>query len=361
MFALARPLVARVTRQNISRSHLARSRVDRASSIHDLSAAESDAAAPFIVVRRARDAVVPALTDIFLSLGASSVSASDADAGSAREVEIFAEDDEKFKRDARAWERTEVWASCDVVAYFETHDVAREAVRSAKEILKEDFDVEYASSKANDWVEVVKASFKVMRISETLDIVPSWVVEERAGAVNVRIEPGIAFGTGEHATTRLCLRWIERALERKGAELVVDFGCGSGVLAIAALMLGAKRAVGVDLAKQAVESSMNNAKLNGVQDRLTVFCGDGTDETTPGANGQADIVVANILIDTVLGLEELFARYVKRGGRVALSGILFGNQSDQVVKKYSKHFTDINVESDDGWACVSGIRNDVNA
>jgi ribosomal protein L11 methyltransferase len=106
-----------------------------------------------------------------------------------------------------------------------------------------------------------------------------------------------------------------------------------------------------------VQSSIDNAKLNGVEDRLTAHLGDGRDPGTPGANGQADVVVANILIDPVLELEPLFAGYCKVGGEVALSGILHGEQSASVVAKYARHFDDIRVDEEDGWACVHGVRN----
>jgi len=131
------------------------------------------------------------------------------------------------------------------------------------------------------------------------------------------------------------------------------------VLAIGALVMGAKRAVGVDLAEQAVQSTMENASLNGVADRIIAYRGDGTDPGTPGADGQADLVVANILIGPVLDLEELLAGYCKTGGEIALSGILYGEQSDSVVERYLVHFDEIKVESEDGWACVHGVRNAV--
>ena len=325
--------------------------------VHDLSCAEDDGDAPYVIMRRVRNADVGSLSDVLLSLGASSVSTIDADRGSDAEEEIFSAN--TFVEESRAEEKTRLWKSCNLAAYFDSHDVARDVIASAEDILGLKLDVEYATAKANDWVEVVKDSFTPTKISEGLFIVPSWCEDVDTSAVNIALEPGIAFGTGEHPTTRLCLRWLENVLRKEPVDVVVDFGCGSGVLAIGALLLGAKNAVGVDLAKQAVVSSMDNAKLNGVEDRLTVFCGDGTDVNTPGANGQADIVVANILIEPVLGLEELFAGYVKPGGRIALSGILYGEQSEKVVALYTKHFDDIVVDHEGGWACVSGTRNAV--
>ena len=329
----------------------------RDDSIHNLDAQYDSEPAPYVVVKRVRRDDVGALGDIFLSTGASSVSTTDADLGTEKEKEIFSSN--TFEEAAADEAQSRVWDSCDVQAYFPSRDVARGSIEAAEEILGTTLDVTYGSSKSNDWVQVVKDSFTPTKIAEGLYIVPDWCDSVDSSAVNIVLEPGIAFGTGEHPTTRMCLRWLKKTLARRGeTELVVDFGCGSGVLAIGALVMGAKRAVGVDLAAQAVQSSIDNAKLNGVEDRLVTMLGDGTDSGTPGANGQADIVVANILIGPVLDLEELLAGYCKPGGSIALSGILYSEeQSNAVVAKYSKHFTDIEVWEEDGWACVHGTRN----
>ena len=329
----------------------------RDDSIHNLDAQYDSEPAPYVVVKRVRRDHVGALGDIFLSTGASSVSTTDADLGTENEKEIFSSN--TFEEAASDEVQSRVWDSCDVQAYFPSRDVARSSIEAAEEILGTTLDVTYGSSKSNDWVQVVKDSFTPTKIAEGLYIVPDWCDSVDSSAVNIVLEPGIAFGTGEHPTTRMCLRWLKKTLARRGeTELVVDFGCGSGVLAIGALVMGAKRAVGVDLAAQAVQSSIDNAKLNGVEDRLVTMLGDGTDSGTPGANGQADIVVANILIGPVLDLEELLAGYCKPGGSIALSGILYSEeQSNAVVAKYSKHFTDIEVWEEDGWACVHGTRN----
>jgi len=329
----------------------------RDDSIHNLDAQYDSEPAPFVVVKRVRRDDVGALSDIFLSTGASSVSTTDADLGTQNEKEIFSSNTLKEAASDAATAR--VWDSCDVQAYFPSHDVARRSIETAEEILGVTLDVTHGSSKSNDWVQVVKDSFTPTKITEGLYIVPDWCDNVDPSAVNIVLEPGIAFGTGEHPTTRMCLRWLKETLARRGeTELVVDFGCGSGVLAIGALVMGAKHAVGVDLAEQAVQSAIDNAKLNGVEDRLVTMLGDGTDAGTPGANAQADIVVANILIGPVLDLEELFAGYCKPGGSIALSGILFSEeQSGAVVEKYSKHFTQLEVYEEDGWACVHGVRN----
>ena len=286
------------------RSHLCASADDRA--LHSLDGCDDASDAPYVVVKRVDAHDVGALGDVLLSLGASSVSTIDADAGTEDEHEIFSAN--TFEELASDKTKARVWAKCHVTAYFEDHARARAGIEAAEEILGISLEASYAESKSNDWVQAVKDSFTPTKIADGLYIVPDWCKDVDANAVNIALEPGIAFGTGEHPTTRLCLRWLQQTLARRGkTELVVDFGCGSGVLAIGALVMGADRAVGVDLAKQAVQSSIDNAKLNGVEDRLTTHLGDGRDPGTPGANGQADVVVANILIGPVLELEPLFA------------------------------------------------------
>ena len=341
-----------------SRAFVRRAAGSDSNDIHNLDGQYDSAAAPYVRVRRVSEDEVRALEDILLSLGATSVSTVDADKGTENEKEIFSAN--TFEEAASDDVASRVWSSCDMTAYFPSHDVARESIAAAEEILGASFDVSYETSKANDWVQVVKDSFTPTKIADGLFIVPDWCDNVDKNAVNIVLEPGIAFGTGEHPTTRLCLRWLKETLARRGAtELVVDFGCGSGVLAIGALVMGAKRAVGVDLAEQAVQSTMDNANLNGVSDRIIAYRGDGTDPGTPGADGQADLVVANILIGPVLDLEELLAGYCRTGGEIALSGILYGEQSDSVVERYCPHFDEIKVESEDGWACVHGVRNAV--
>ena len=359
-FARARPRVTRAARPSAPATKprvcapLCAYADDRA--LHSLDGCDDASDAPYVVVKRVDAHDVGALGDVLLSLGASSVSTIDADAGTEDEHEIFSAN--TFEEQASDKTKARVWAKCHVTAYFEDHARARAGIEAAEEILGISLEASYAESKSNDWVQAVKDSFTPTKIADGLYIVPDWCKDVDANAVNIALEPGIAFGTGEHPTTRLCLRWLKQTLARRGkTELVVDFGCGSGVLAIGALVMGADRAVGVDLAKQAVQSSIDNAKLNGVEDRLTTYLGDGRDPGTPGANGQADVVVANILIGPVLELEPLFAGYCKVGGEIALSGILYGEQSASVVAKYARHFDNICVVEECGWACVHGVRN----
>ena len=179
--------------------------------------------------------------------------------------------------------------------------------------------------------------------------------------ISIADDCGAAFGTGEHPTTRLCLGWL-----RDNAEVcvrdkhVVDFGTGSGVIAIGALLMGAAKATGVDVDPLSVKSARRNARLNGIDEtRLALFCADGSDgsDLPPDCDDAVDCVVANILVGPVTQLAPLFAGYAKRGvGRVCVSGVL-ATQVPTVRDAYGRWFDDLTYTEEGGWAVVSGVRN----
>src|SRR5690606_7451022 len=173
-----------------------------------------------------------------------------------------------------------------------------------------------------------------------------------ADAAVVRLDPGLAFGSGTHPTTSLCLQWLD-ALAARGAlddAAVLDFGCGSGILALAALKLGAARAAGVDNDPQALLATADNAERNGVADRLHVFGpGDGpTAATYP-------VVVANILASALDALAGTLAAHTAPGGRIALSGILAGQEA-ALLARYGEWFDDLQVAHEGDWVRIDGIR-----
>jgi ribosomal protein L11 methyltransferase len=194
--------------------------------------------------------------------------------------------------------------------------------------------------------------FRPMRFGERTWIVPSNqpAPEEAQGARNaiVILDPGLAFGSGTHPTTALCLAWLD-GLELHG-KTVLDFGCGSGILALAALKLGAERAVGVDNDPQALTASVDNAQRNGVGDRLSVY--------TPAEEPIAryPVVVANILATALDALAELLASRVETGGVIALSGILDG-QETELLLRYAKWFDELAVAKQGDWVRITGRRN----
>jgi ribosomal protein L11 methyltransferase len=196
-----------------------------------------------------------------------------------------------------------------------------------------------------DWVRRSQAQFGPIRISERLWIVPSWHTPPTDAAIVLRLDPGLAFGTGSHPSTRLVLGCLERRL--RAGESVLDYGCGSGVLAIAAAKLGAGELAGVDIDPQALVATQENAAANGATIRTAL-----PDEfpTQP-----YDVVLANILAGPLIGLAPRLATYLRPGGWIALAGILDW-QADEVIAAYSADF-DLSVGArEEGWSLVEGQR-----
>lgn len=202
-----------------------------------------------------------------------------------------------------------------------------------------------------NWERAWMDQFTPMQFGERTFIVP-WnqdlpVAATTPEAAVVRLDPGLAFGTGTHPTTALCLEWLD-ALDLAGKD-VLDFGCGSGILAIAALKLGAARAVAVDNDPQAITATLDNAERNTVLDRLSAHQPEGEpDRTYP-------VVVANILASALDALAPRLADRVERGGRIALSGILSG-QEDELLQRYSAWFDHLDVHRLDDWVRIDGVK-----
>ena len=240
-----------------------------------------------------------------------------------------------------------LWPDTQVVGLFEADaDMKRILERLAKaKVLGPDFTYKLEPLEDKDWEREWMDNFHPMQFGERLWICPSWRDVPDPSAVNVMLDPGLAFGTGTHPTTALCLRWLD------GIDMmdktVVDFGCGSGILALAALKLGAKRVVGIDIDPQALQATKENARRNGVEDRLDVFL----PENQPVL--EADVVVANILSGPLLELREVITGYCKSDGLIVLSGIL----AEQVPTIEQAYANDISLEPsaiDGEWARVSG-------
>ena len=196
-----------------------------------------------------------------------------------------------------------------------------------------------------DWVAISRKEFGPIRVSARLWIVPSWHRVPEPGAINLVLDPGLAFGTGSHASTRLCLQWLERSVA--GGETVLDYGCGSGILAIAALKFGAARAVGVDIDPEAVAAARENARRNGAACEFL--------ESSSSLTLAADLVVANILANPLKVLAPILVSRCRRGGRIALSGILL-EQTDEVRNCYAPWIAFETPAEEDSWVCLSGVR-----
>jgi ribosomal protein L11 methyltransferase len=195
-----------------------------------------------------------------------------------------------------------------------------------------------------DWVRKTQAQFTAVEIGARLWVGPSWREPPR-GRIAVRVDPGLAFGTGTHPTTKLVLDFLDRTIQ--GGERVLDYGCGSGILALAASKLGAARVDGVDVDPQAVETANANARANGVDLRATL------PEALPAAI--YDIVVSNILAQPLIVLAPLLAARTARPGRIALAGIL-ESQAGDVSSAYAPWFHMETTSIDDGWVLLTGVR-----
>ena len=246
---------------------------------------------------------------------------------------------------------TPLWPQIAMSALFDA-DSDRVGLVHALTELVPDLAPERISFRAiedQDWTRAWMDLFHPMCFGRRLWIYP-WNIDppaDAADAIIVRLDPGLAFGTGTHPTTALCLEWLD-GCELDGSS-VLDYGCGSGVLAIAALKLGAARVVGVDNDPQALAASQDNAERNGVADRLALF--------SPDAFSEApfDFLVANILAGPLEELAPLFARCVKPGGGLALSGILRG-QETALVKRYAEWFDALEVDAREDWIRIAGRR-----
>ncbi|HKW81407.1 MAG TPA: 50S ribosomal protein L11 methyltransferase, partial [Casimicrobiaceae bacterium] len=196
-----------------------------------------------------------------------------------------------------------------------------------------------------DWVRHTQSQFGPMQVADRLWVVPSWSEIVDTQAINIKIDPGLAFGTGSHATTRLCLRWLAAHLA-PGSSLL-DYGCGSGILAIAAARLGADAVTGCDVDPAAIVASRANAERNGVVAQLAA----------PDAigDGSFDVVVANILANPLRLLAPLLAARVRPGGSIVLSGILQA-QAAPVIEAYARWFKLATWGEDDGWIALVGRR-----
>ena len=196
-----------------------------------------------------------------------------------------------------------------------------------------------------DWVRATQAQFGPIRIADDFWIVPTWCEPPDPRARILRLDPGLAFGTGSHPTTRLCLEWLVDTIA--GGERVLDYGCGSGILAIAAARLGAGEVFGTDVDPQALAASEANARANGVRARFAA------PEALP--EGAVDVLVANILANPLVLLAPALAARARPGAAIALSGIL-ESQEAAVAATYSRWFTLGAARRRDGWVLVTGLR-----
>jgi ribosomal protein L11 methyltransferase len=279
-----------------------------------------------------------ALSEALMDAGALSVSIEDADAGTDREKPQFGEPGHVNER---------LWDHSFVIALFDADtDLAVALAQAAGAVGLADVpDFRVKEIAEQNWVQLTQSQFEPIRITDRMWIVPSWHAAPDPGAINIEMDPGMAFGTGSHPTTHLCLQWlIDRVTP--GAS-VLDYGCGSGILAIAAAKTGAGRVVGVDIDDHAVAASQANAERNGV---TGVF-----HSSKQTIDDQFDRVVANILTNPLCVLAPAIASHVAPGGELALSGVL-AEQAQQVIDAYAPYIALAVGAEREGWIRLEGRR-----
>ncbi len=208
-------------------------------------------------------------------------------------------------------------------------------------------EIELLDCVEEDWRNNWKKYFKPLEVGKNLLIRPSWYENyDSNGRVVLNIDPGLAFGTGGHETTKLCLEMCEKYMKK--GDSVLDVGCGSGILGIASLLLGAEKAVGVDIDDKAVDTAKENAEINGVSDRFTAICGSFTEKV----EGKYDIVLANIVADAIMFLSKGIKDFMKPDAVYVMSGII-DTRADEVKTSVSQYFDIIEEHTDGGWVCLA--------
>jgi ribosomal protein L11 methyltransferase len=287
-----------------------------------------------------------AISDALMEIGALSASIEDANAETPAEQAIFGEPssaDIQFPPPG-------IWQDNIVTAMFNQNANIEDIITALKSEVKAfnttnlQYHVETIADQ--DWVRATQAQFDPIKITERLWIVPTWHDAPNQDAINIILDPGLAFGTGSHPTTSLCLEWLT---QQSNLNKILDYGCGSGILAIAAKKLGADIVVGVDIDTQAIESSYYNALQNNVD--IQFYDADTFTHQT------FDIVVANILSSALMVLAPALAKYCNIGGKLALSGIL-EPQVEALIARYSEWFNMDTPTKKDAWVLLTGTRID---
>lgn len=276
------------------------------------------------------------LSDIFFDLEALSVSIEDQYEGTELEQPIFNEP---------GMEVDKLWEHSTVVVLFDENSDIKAIIQSSQDTLGNDFQYEIEIIDDQDWVRLTQSQFEPIEITPRLFIVPSWHTIPNKDAIGIILDPGLAFGTGSHPTTFMCLKYLSENINSQMS--VLDYGCGSGILAITAKKLNAHHVDGVDIDTQAIESSSFNAENNQVSVNFYL--------PHQFQTKQYDLVIANILSNPLRMLASALASYVKTNGKIVLSGIL-ADQIDEMKEIYSQWFVMDTYTVQDGWACLQGIR-----
>jgi len=285
----------------------------------------------------AQDNTADLISDTLMAQGALSAIIEDANADTLDEQPIFGEPGDP---PPGIWQQNLVSALFD-----EGIDVAKVMANLEKttKLIKLQYSTEIIQEQ--DWVRATQSQFEPIKITHNLWIVPTWHSAPNADAINIVLDPGLAFGTGSHPTTHLCLQWLAETISAQ--DTVLDYGCGSGILAIAAKKLGASKVVGTDIDSQAIQSSVYNAEQNNVTADFY--------HANKYQSREFDIVVANILSSALSVLAPALAKSCKTGGKIALSGILKEQASD-VSAIYTEWFNMQAPQTMDSWVLLTGTK-----
>lgn len=285
----------------------------------------------------ARDNTADLISDTLMELGALSAIIEDANADTLDEQPIFGEPGDP---PPGIWQQNLVSALFD-----EDVDISQVMANLQHQTKLANLQYSTESIQEQDWVRATQSQFDPIKITDKLWIVPTWHSAPNTDAINIILDPGLAFGTGSHPTTHLCLAWLTQTVSAQ--HTVLDYGCGSGILAIAAKKLGAGSVVGTDIDPQAIQSSLYNAEQNEV---VAEFY-----HAAKYQNQEFDIVVANILSSALSVLAPALAKSCKPNGKIALSGIL-KEQAADVSAIYSEWFTMDQPQYMDAWVLLTGTK-----
>ncbi len=279
-----------------------------------------------------------ALGDALMEAGALSVTVEDADAGTPEETPQYGEPGMATQL---------VWARSVLSALFDADQPVRDIVAACAAELGVDAELTIEAVPETDWVRATQAQFDPIPIGGPLWIVPTWHTPPEADAINLVLDPGLAFGTGSHPTTRMCLQWLVR---ERPTGAILDYGCGSGILAIAAAKLGAREVVGVDIDPQAVRSAHDNADANAV---TAAFFDASATLPTPYDTQKYDVVLANILANPLRVLAPALVARLKPGASLVLAGLL-AEQAEELIGIYSPWLQMQVGDTQEGWSLLVG-------
>lgn len=297
-----------------------------------------------VVIEVARDHA-EALSDALMEAGALSVSVEDADEGTDAEKPLFGEPG--MEPTETAWDHSRVVALTDTDA--DQFAIVREAANAIKLPVVPSFTTRAVADA--DWVRLTQSQFEPIHIGKNIWVVPSWHEAPDPNGLILELDPGLAFGTGSHPTTRLCMEWLEA--HPAPGKSVLDYGCGSGILAMVAKKLGALDVAGVDIDPQAIESARSNAERNNVSIDFYLPDDFAAAPNERHAKGQFDIVVANILSSPLKLMAPMLSGRVAPGGSLILSGVL-ARQAEEVAAAYAP-FIKLGVWAEqDGWVALHG-------